>query len=169
MASLPIFLTSVANSTDDPLFPLLFTWSTHEAQIKEVLIIPDDEWLHSGQVESNQFGIKESQLYEFGYEASDVLAEWEAEFDTDQVLALDIDSVGTLVEQIYEVKGMYPNFEVVSAQQWFMERDVNLMQEMALLHPEQPADLLAPDELVGALLSIAYNKGLIGLEDIEEE
>ena len=169
MASLPIFLTCVANSTDDPTFPLLFTWSTSDAQIKEVLIIPDDDWLHAGQVEANQFDINESQLYEFGYEASDILAEWNNEFDTDQVLALDIDLVGHMVEQTYDVKGLYPNFEVVSARQWFKDRDVDLMHELNLLHPSLPADLLSPDELIAAFLSVAYNKGFIALEDIEQE
>ncbi|MFQ3187176.1 MAG: hypothetical protein ACI8Q3_002217, partial [Marinomonas primoryensis] len=51
MASLPIFMTAVANSSDEPAFPLLFTWSTHEAQVKEVLVIPDDEWLENHRIE----------------------------------------------------------------------------------------------------------------------
>ncbi|MGB0943983.1 MAG: hypothetical protein ACPGUE_16360, partial [Marinomonas sp.] len=104
MTSLPIFLTCVANSADEASFPLLFTWSTPDLQIKEVLIIPDDDWLHHANIESNLCDIDENQLYEFGYEASDILAEWTAEFDTDFVLALDTDLVGSMVEATFDAK-----------------------------------------------------------------
>jgi len=168
MASLPIFLTCVANSTDEPSFPLLFTWSTQDAQIKEVLVIPDDDWLHSAQIETNLFDINEAQLYEFGYEASDILTEWSNEFDTDQVLALDVNLVQALVEQTFDAKGLDPTFEVISAHQWFKDRDVDLQEEFTLLNLHQSPDLLPPDELISTLLGIAHNKELIGLVDIEE-
>ncbi|TBR42167.1 hypothetical protein CBF23_007740 [Marinomonas agarivorans] len=165
MTSLPIFLTCVANSIDEPDFPLLLTWSTPEAQIKEVLVIPDDNWLESAQIESNHLAIDEGQLYEFGYEASDILAEWNNELDTDQVLALDVESVSKMVERIYDVKGLYPNFEIVSVWQWFAEQDIDLAHEIGLRHNEYAIDTLPPDELIAALLTIAYDHGLIDMPE----
>ena len=167
MTSLPIFLTCVANSTDEASFPLLFTWSTPELQIKEVLIIPDDDWLHNASIESNLCDIDENQLYEFGYEASDILAEWTAEFDTDFILALDTDLVGSMVEATFDAKGMDPSFEVVSAHRWFSERDVDLSYELTLLDLSQAVELLPPDEQIATLLGIAHNKSLIEIPEIE--
>lgn len=170
MTSLPIFLTCVANSVDEAEFPLLLTWSTPEAQIKEVLVTPDDNWLEHYQIESNPFDIHESQLYEFGYEATDILAEWNNEFDTDQVLAIDVDTVQAMVERVYDVKGLSPNFEVVSAWQWFADNDIDLAHELNLHHTEHTVSTLPPDELIATLLSIAYEHGLIHLNaenDIE--
>lgn len=169
MTSLPIFLTCVANSTDEASFPLLFTWSTPDLQIKEVLIIPDDDWLHHGNIESNLCDIDENQLYEFGYEASDILAEWTAEFDTDFVLALDPDLVGDMVEATFDAKGMDPSFEVVSAHRWFSDHDVDLNYELKLLDLSQAVSLLPPDEQIAILLRIAHEKSLIDLAEIEPE
>ncbi|KZM45137.1 hypothetical protein OA92_04645 [Marinomonas sp. SBI22] len=169
MTSLPIFLTCVANSADEASFPLLFTWSTPDLQIKEVLIIPDDDWLHHANIESNLCDIDENQLYEFGYEASDILAEWTAEFDTDFVLALDTDLVGSMVEATFDAKGMDPSFEVVSAHRWFSDRDVDLHYELTLLDLSQAVELLPPDEQIAILLRIAHSKSLIDLPEAEQD
>lgn len=169
MTSLPIFLTCVANSTDEAEFPLLFTWSTPDLQIKEVLIIPDDDWLHNANIESNLCDIDENQLYEFGFEASDILAEWTAEFDTDFVLALDPDLVGSMVEATFDAKGMDPSFEVVSAHRWFSDREVDLNYELTLLDLSQAVELLPPDEQIATLLGIAHAKDLIEMPLLEQD
>ncbi len=169
MTSLPIFLTCVANSADEAEFPLLFTWSTPDLQIKEVLIIPDDDWLHNASIESNLCDIDENQLYEFGYEASDILAEWTAEFDTDFVLALDPDLVGSMVEATFDAKGMDPSFEVVSAHRWFSDRDVDLIYELSLLDLSQAVELLPPDEQIATLLGIAHAKSLIEMPILDQD
>lgn len=169
MTSLPIFLTCVANSTDEAEFPLLFTWSTPDLQIKEVLIIPDDDWLHNANIESNLCDIDENQLYEFGFEASDILAEWTAEFDTDFVLALNPDLVGSMVEATFDAKGMDPSFEVVSAHRWFSDREVDLNYELTLLDLSQAVELLPPDEQIATLLGIAHAKDLIEMPLLEQD
>ncbi|WP_111636961.1 hypothetical protein [Marinomonas shanghaiensis] len=161
MASLPIFMTAVANSSDEPAFPLLFTWSTHEAQVKEVLVIPDDEWLEHHRIEPNALDLDEQQLYEFGYEASDILAEWINEFDTDVIYALEPESISLLIEAVYEIKGMEPSFEVQSIHSWFEERDVDLDDAVAQIGQTTPLHLLPPDELIIQLLQIAVEHGLI--------
>ncbi|MCB5162787.1 hypothetical protein [Marinomonas algarum] len=166
MASLPIFITAVANSSDEPAFPLLFTWSTHEAQVKEVLVIPDDEWLASHTIEPNVPNLDEQQLYEFGYEASDILAEWTNEFDTDVIYGLDPELIHQLVEATYDIKGLEPAFEVHSIHSWFEERDVNLNDAIAEQGHSTPLHLLAPDELIIQLLHIAVEHGLIDPSDI---
>lgn len=166
MASLPIFMTAVANSSDEPAFPLLFTWSTHEAQVKEVLVIPDDEWLENHRIEPNALDLDEQQLYEFGYEASDILAEWINEFDTDVIYALEPESLNLLVEATYEIKGLEPSFEVQSIHSWFQERDVDLNDAVAEQGQTTPLHLLPPDELVIQLLQIAVEHGLIDPNDI---
>ena len=168
MASLPIFMTAVANSSDEPAFPLLFTWSTHEAQVKEVLVIPDDEWLENHRIEPNALDLDEQQLYEFGYEASDILAEWINEFDTDVIYALEPDSLSQLVEATYDIKGLEPSFEVQSIHSWFEERDVNLDDAFAEQGQTAPLHLLPPDELVIQLLQIAAEYGLIDPNDIPQ-
>lgn len=166
MASLPIFMTAVANSSDEPAFPLLFTWSTHEAQVKEVLVIPDDEWLEEHRIEPNALDLDEQQLYEFGFEASDILAEWINEFDTDVIYALEPDAVSLLVEAVYDIKGLEPSFEVQSIHSWFEERDVDLDDAVAEQGQTTPLNLLPPDELVVQLLQIAVEHGLIDPSDI---
>lgn len=166
MASLPIFITAVANSSDDPAFPLMFTWSTHEAQVKEVLVIPDDEWLESHSIEPNVHDLDEQQLYEFGFEASDILAEWINEFDTDVIYGLDPESVSQLVEATYDVKGLEPSFEVQGIHAWFEERDVNLNDAITEQGNHTPMHLMAPDELIIQLLNIAVEHGLINPNDI---
>lgn len=166
MASLPIFMTAVANSSDEPAFPLLFTWSTHEAQVKEVLVIPDDEWLENHRIEPNALDLDEQQLYEFGYEASDILAEWINEFDTDVIYALEPEALNLLVEAIYDIKGLEPSFEVQSIHSWFQERDVDLNDAVAEQGQTTPLHLLPPDELVIQLLQIAVEHGLIDPNDI---
>lgn len=166
MASLPIFMTAVANSSDEPAFPLLFTWSTHEAQVKEVLVIPDDEWLENHRIEPNALDLDEQQLYEFGFEASDILAEWINEFDTDVIYALEPESVSLLVEATYDIKGLEPSFEVQSIHSWFEERDVNLDDAVTEQGQTTPLHLLPPDELVIQLLQIAVEHGLIDPSDI---
>ncbi|MCW8354985.1 MAG: hypothetical protein ACPGRG_00715 [Marinomonas sp.] len=166
MASLPIFMTAVANSSDEPAFPLLFTWSTHEAQVKEVLVIPDDEWLENHRIEPNALDLDEQQLYEFGFEASDILAEWINEFDTDVIYALEPESVSLLVEATYDIKGLEPSFEVQSIHSWFEERDVNLDDAVTEQGQTTPLHLLPPDELVIQLLQIAVEHGLIDPNDI---
>ena len=166
MASLPIFMTAVANSSDEPAFPLLFTWSTHEAQVKEVLVIPDDEWLEQHRIEPNALDLDEQQLYEFGYEASDILAEWINEFDTDVIYTLEPESISLLIEAVYDIKGMEPSFEVQSIHSWFEERDVDLDDAVAQLGQTTPLHLLPPDELIIQLLQIAVEHGLIDPSDI---
>ncbi|MBU2412970.1 MAG: hypothetical protein KKB49_09165 [Gammaproteobacteria bacterium] len=166
MASLPIFMTAVANSSDEPAFPLLFTWSTHEAQVKEVLVIPDDEWLENHRIEPNAHDLDEQQLYEFGFEASDILAEWINEFDTDVIYALEPESLSLLVEATYDIKGLEPSFEVQSIHSWFQERDVDLDDAVAEQGQTTPLHLLPPDELVILLLQIAVEHGLIDPNDI---
>ncbi len=166
MASLPIFMTAVANSSDEPAFPLLFTWSTHEAQVKEVLVIPDDEWLENHRIEPNAHDLDEQQLYEFGFEASDILAEWINEFDTDVIYALEPESLSLLVEATYDIKGLEPSFEVQSIHSWFQDRDVDLDDAVAEQGQTTPLHLLPPDELVILLLQIAVEHGLIDPSDI---
>ncbi|MBR7888582.1 hypothetical protein J9B83_06460 [Marinomonas sp. A79] len=166
MASLPIFITAVANSSDEPAFPLLFTWSTHEAQVKEVLVIPDDEWLESHSIEPNIQNLDEQQLYEFGFEASDILAEWINEFDTDVIYGLDAELISEMVEATYDIKGLEPSFEVQSIHSWFEERDVNLNDAIAEQGNNTPLHLMAPDELIVQLLNIAVEHGLIDPSDI---
>jgi len=168
MASLPIFITSVANSSDNPAFPLLFTWSTPEAQIKEVLVIPDDEWLEHHVIEPNTLDIDETQLYEFGFEASDILAEWTNEFDTDVIYALHPEETSLLVEATYETKNLDPSFEVHSIHSWFAERDINLDDALADNGQSTPLHLLPPDEIIVLLLQIAVEHGLINASDIPE-
>ncbi|MBD5771927.1 hypothetical protein [Marinomonas colpomeniae] len=166
MASLPIFMTAVANSSDEPAFPLTFTWSTHEAQVKEVLVIPDDEWLENHNIESNIHDLDEQQLYEFGFEASDILAEWINEFDTDTIYGLEPDILNPLIEATYEIKGLEPSFGVQSIHSWFEERDVNLDDAIAQQGNNTPLHLLAPDELILQLLQIAVEHELINPNDI---
>ncbi|MFT4573729.1 hypothetical protein [Marinomonas primoryensis] len=166
MASLPIFMTAVANSSDEPAFPLLFTWSTHEAQVKEVLVIPDDEWLENHRIESNPHDLDEQQLHEFGFEASDILAEWINEFDTDIIYGLEPELLNQLVEATYDIKGLEPSFEVQSIHSWFEERDVNLDDAVAEQGQTTPLHLLPPDELIIQLLQIAAEHGLIDPSEI---
>ncbi|REG83316.1 hypothetical protein [Marinomonas pollencensis] len=168
MASLPIFMTAVANSSDEPAFPLLFTWSTPEAQVKEVLVIPDDEWLENHNIEPNALDLDENQLYEFGFEASDILAEWTNEFDTDVIYGLDPDELSALVEATYETKGLDPSFEVLSIHSWFEERDVSLTDALAEQGQTTPLHLLPPDEIIIQLLQIAVEYGLIEVADIAQ-
>lgn len=168
MASLPIFLTCVANSTDDPTFPLLFSWSTPDAQIKEVLVTPDDDWLHESQVETNILDINEEQLYEFGYEATDIIAEWSGELDTDQVIALDVELASDMLDAVFEVKGLSPSFEVLSVEEWFANHGVEYQDALQSLPQEYTLELLPPDEQIAALLNLAYSHQLIQLDDIEE-
>ncbi|WP_191603378.1 hypothetical protein [Marinomonas algicola] len=163
MSSLPIFITTVANSSDEPMFPILFTWSTPDAQIKEVLLTPDDAWLEKGHVENNPLNINEAQLYEFGYEASDILTEWIKELDTDEVIALDPDLTAQMIEVTYDCKGLDPSFEVIGVYDWFRQRDVNLNDELEEFDLTVPLHLLPPDELIAALLQVAYKNGLIEL------
>lgn len=168
MASLPIFMTAVANSSDDPAFPLLFTWSTPEAQVKEVLVIPDDEWLENHVIEPNTLDLDETQLYEFGFEASDILAEWVNEFDTDVVYGLHPEEISLLIEAIYDIKGLEPSFEVQSIHSWFAERDVNLDEALADQGQHTPLHLLPPDEIIVLLLQTAVEHGLIDPTDIPD-
>ena len=166
MASLPIFMTAVANSSDEPAFPLLFTWSTHEAQVKEVLVTPDDEWLENHRIEPNALDLDEQQLYQFGYEASDILAEWINEFDTDVIYALEPEPLSLLIEATYDIKGLEPSFEVQSIHSWFEERDVNLDEAVAEQGQTSPLHLLPPDELIVLLLQTAVEHSLIDQNDI---
>ncbi|GGN34361.1 hypothetical protein GCM10011350_30630 [Marinomonas arctica] len=159
-------MTAVANSSDEPAFPLLFTWSTHEAQVKEVLVIPDDEWLEQHRIEPNALDLDEQQLYEFGYEASDILAEWINEFDTDVIYTLEPEAISLLIEAVYDIKGMEPSFEVQGIHSWFEERDVDLDDAVAQLGQTTPLHLLPPDELIIQLLQIAVEHGLIDPSDI---
>lgn len=166
MASLPIFMTAVANSSDEPAFPLLFTWSTSEAQVKEVLVIPDDEWLENHHIDANALDLDENQLYEFGFEASDILAEWTNEFDTDVIYGLDPDELSVLVDATYNIKGLDPSFEILSIHSWFEEREVSLNDALAEQGQTTPLHLLPPDEIIILLLQIAVEYGLINAEDI---
>ncbi len=168
MASLPIFMTAVANSSDDPAFPLIFTWSTPEAQVKEVLVIPDDEWLENNHIESNVHDLDEQQLYEFGFEASDILAEWTNEFDTDVIYGLEPEILSPLIEATYETKGLEPSFGVESIHSWFEERGVNLDDAVSDQGNHTPLHLLAPDELIIQLLQIAVEYQLIDQSDIPD-
>jgi hypothetical protein len=166
MASLPIFMTAVANSSDEPAFPLTFTWSTHEAQVKEVLVIPDDEWLENHNIESNIHDLDEQQLHEFGFEASDILAEWVNEFDTDVIYGLEPEILNPLIEAIYEIKGLEPSFGVQSIHSWFEERDIDLDDAVMGQGQTTPLHLLPPDELIIQLLQIAVEHGLIDQDTI---
>ncbi|TDR15152.1 hypothetical protein [Marinomonas communis] len=169
MASLPIFISAVANSTDEPHFPLLFTWSTHDGQIKEVLVTPDDDWLHEHSIEPNLQNLDEQQLYEFGYEAQDILSEWATELDTDTMYAVDAESVEALVETLYDTKGLDPAFEIVSIEQWFNERDINLHRAREEQGVNTPLHLLSPDEQIMSLLQLAASHDLLDLSDLETE
>lgn len=169
MASLPIFISAVANSTDEPHFPLLFTWSTHDGQIKEVLVTPDDDWLHEHSIEPNLQNLDEQQLYEFGYEAQDILSEWATELDTDTMYAVDAESVEALVETLYDTKGLDPAFEIVSIEQWFNERDINLHRAREVQGDNTPLHLLSPDEQIMSLLQLAASHDLLDLSDLETE
>jgi len=169
MASLPIFMTAVANSSDDPAFPLIFTWSTQDAQVKEVLVIPDDEWLENNRIESNVHDLDEQQLYEFGFEASDILAEWTNEFDTDVIYGLEPEILSPLIEATYEIKGLEPSFGVESIYSWFEERGVNLEEAVSDQGNNTPLHLLAPDELIIQLLQIAVEYQLIDQNDIPNQ
>ncbi|SBS35340.1 hypothetical protein MAQ5080_03147 [Marinomonas aquimarina] len=169
MASLPIFISAVANSTDEPHFPLLFTWSTHDGQIKEVLVTPDDDWLHEHAIEPNLQNLDEQQLYEFGYEAQDILSEWATELDTDTLYAVDAETVEALVETLYDTKGLDPAFEIISIEQWFSERDIELHRAREEQGDNTPLHLLSPDEQIMSLLQLAASYDLLDLSALETE
>ncbi|WOD07294.1 hypothetical protein [Marinomonas sp. GJ51-6] len=108
----------------------------------------------------------EQQLHEFGFEASDILAEWINEFDTDVVYGLEPEELNHLIEATYDIKGLEPSFEVQSIHSWFEERDVNLDDAFLEQGQTTPLHLLPPDELVIQLLQIAVEHGLIDQNDI---
>lgn len=161
MSSLPIFIAAVANSADDPLYPVLFTWSNHDGEIKEVLVIPDDEWLEQAPIEPNAQHISEQQLYEFGHEAQDILTEWLSELDTDVVYALEPEQVSPLVEAIFAVKHQDPSFEVRSVSEWYQLQGENFH---AIIEGEElstPLHLMSPDEQVLLILQLAADNNLL--------
>ncbi len=161
MASLPIFMTAVANSSDNPVFPLLFAWSTSQAQVKEVLVVPDDTWLENNVIEPNILDINETQFYEFGFEPSDILAEWINDFDTDVIYGLYSEEISLLIEAIYDTKGLEPSFEVQNIHSWFAEHDVNLNEAFTNQGQQTSLHLLPPDEIIIFLLQTAIEYGLI--------
>lgn len=134
-----------------------------------MLVTPDDEWLHEHTIEPNIQNLDEQQLYEFGYEAQDILTEWATELDTDTLYAVDADTVDLLVENLYDTKGLEPAFEISPIEQWFSERDVDLHLAREEQGDHTPLQLLSPDEQIMNLLQLAANHELLDLSELETE
>ena len=96
----PQFLDIEGSSHDEGSFPICISWSLANGQIKNVIVMPDDEW------NPQDAGMPEEalqHLYDNGVAGIDIIRELNTDLDGAAVYIDGIDYDTELLEKLYAV------------------------------------------------------------------
>lgn len=77
---LPVFLALDASSAGDNAFPTAIAWSLPNGQVKDALIIPDDDWDDEDAVDRD-FYLQSQTIESYGYTPKDIVTELFRDWD----------------------------------------------------------------------------------------
>ena len=112
----PQFLDIESSSYDDDSFPICVAWSTPDGQIKNVLIMPDDEWNPQDSTLPEE---ALQHLYDHGVSGIDIIREMNDDLDGKAVFVDGIGYDSELIEKFYETFGEEPSFEIAAISELF--------------------------------------------------
>ncbi len=155
----PQFLDIESSSYDEDSFPVCVAWSTPDGQIKNILIMPDDEWSPQDSTlpeESLQ------HLYDHGVSGIDIIREMNDDLDGKAVFVDGIGYDSELLEKFYETFGEEPSFEIAPISELFTNtRFEEIMDNRNQVIQDNSLDTEQAEHNVLSLLILAREGGLI--------
>ncbi|WP_250657774.1 hypothetical protein [Alkalimarinus coralli] len=115
----PQFLDIESSSYDEDCFPICIAWSLPDGQIKNVLVMPDDDWSpHNSTLPEETL----QHLYDNGVSGIDIIREMNGDLDGIPVYIDGIDYDTELLEKLYETFDEEPTFELTPVTSLFTNK-----------------------------------------------
>jgi len=155
----PQFLDIESSSYDEDSFPICIAWSTPEGQIKNILVMPDDEWNPQDSTLPEE---TLQHLYDHGVSGIDIIREMNDDLDGKAVFVDGIGYDSELLEKFYETFGEEPSFEIASISELFTNRNFEeIMDNRNQVIQDNSLDTDQAEHNVLSLLILARESGLL--------
>ena len=155
----PQFLDIESSSYDEDSFPICVAWSTPDGQIKNVLVMPDDEWNPQDSTLPEE---TLQHLYDHGVSGIDIIREMNCDLDGKAVFVDGIGYDNDLLEKLYETFDDDPTFEIASISELFTDSSFEeIMNNRNQVIQDNSLDTDQAEHNVLSLLILAREGGLL--------
>ena len=155
----PQFLDIESSSYDEGSFPTCVAWSTPDGQIKNILIMPDDEWNPQDSTLPEE---TLQHLYDHGVSGIDIIREMNDDLEGKAVFVDGIGYDDELLEKFYETFGEEPSFEIAPVSELFTnKRFEEIMDNRNQVIQDNNLNTEQADHNVLSLLILAREASLI--------
>lgn len=155
----PQFIDIESSSYDEDSFPTCIAWSLPDGQIKNVLIMPDDDW------NPQDCPLPEEtlqHLYDHGVSGIDIIRELNSDLDGKPAYVDGVDYDEDLLNKLYETFDEEPTFELTPMTSLFTHQDLeSIMDSKKSIIQENDLDTQHAEQNVLSLLILARDNGLI--------
>jgi hypothetical protein len=155
----PQFIDIESSSYDEDSFPICVAWSTPDGQIKNILVMPDEEWNPQDSPLPEE---TLQHLYDHGVSGIDIIREMNCDLDGKAVFVDGIGYDSELLEKLYEAFGDEPTFEIASMSELFTNRSFeDIMDNRKQVIQDNSLDTDQAEHNVLSLLMLARESGLL--------
>lgn len=155
----PQFLDIESSSYDEDSFPICVAWSTPDGQIKNILVMPDDEWSPQDSPLPEE---TLQHLYDHGVSGIDIIREMNCDLDGKAVFVDGIGYDSELLEKLFEAFDEEPTFEIASIGELFTSRSFeDIMDNRKQVIQDNSLDTDQAEHNVLSLLMLARESDLL--------
>lgn len=160
--SIPRFIDIEYCQTDDALFPTAIAWSLSDGRMKTVVIAPDESWLPADMELPD---VDLHYLEEQGVPLIELARVLHEDLPDETVFTDGLDPDDVLVDLIFSSVNLEAPFELAPVTDLLTGLDRDTIEDRRRdLMFEQGLDPQLPENGVYALLLLARDEGLIGME-----
>ncbi|GAA3581275.1 hypothetical protein [Marinobacter xestospongiae] len=160
--SIPRFIDIEYCQTDDALFPTAIAWSLADGRMKTVVIAPDESWLPTDMELPD---VDLHYLEEQGVPLIELARVLHEDLPDETVFTDGLDPDDVLVDLIFSSVNLEAPFELAPVTDLITGLDRDTIEDRRRdLMFEQGLDPQLPENGVYALLLLARDEGLIGME-----
>ncbi|MFD2230734.1 hypothetical protein [Alkalimarinus sediminis] len=155
----PQFIDIESSSYDEECFPTCIAWSLPDGQIKNVLVMPDEDWSPQDSPLDEE---TLQHLYDHGVSGIDIIREMNQDLDGKPVYIDGIDYDTDLLEQLYDTFDEEPTFELTPVTSLLTSKGFEeIMDSKNLIMQENNLNIKHAEHNVLALLILARENGLM--------
>mgnify|MGYP000120840937 CR=1 FL=1 len=155
----PQFLDIESSSYDEDSFPTCIAWSLPDGQIKNVLVMPDEDW---NPQDSSLPDETLQHLYDHGVSGIDIIREMNDDLDGKPVYIDGIDYDAELLEKLCDTFDEEPTFELTPITSLITNKSFEeIMDSKSLIMQENNLNTKHAEHNVLSLLMIARENELL--------
>ncbi len=126
---IPLFIDVEASSLEENSYPIACAWSLPDGRIKNVLIIPEDDWEDWDVCTEDVHGLSREHLFLHGHTCKDVAQEMNEDLDGETVYCHDYYYDQLWIQRLFDAAGSDPQFELAPFSERFPELDEYALED----------------------------------------